>query len=193
MKFTMIKQVLPAAFVALSLLMIAPVNAAQAADEAEQFPEAVVAIVDMQKIMSQSKAAQNVNEQVEKHRQKILDKLAAIEKDLREREQELQKQAALLAPEALKEKRESYEKRRLEGKELVQTGRKIDAARNQSLAELQKQVALIVAEVAKSHGVTVVLPGDVILLADSNINITAEVLDILDEKITSIKVDIPTQ
>lgn len=192
MKFTMIKQVLPAVCVALSLL-VAPFNAAQAAEEPEQFPPAVVAIVDMQQIMSQSKAAQNVNEQVEKHRQKILDRLATIEKDLREREQELQKQAALLAPEALKEKREAYEKRRLEGKELVQTGRKIDAARNQSLSKLQKQVALIVAEVAKSHGVTVVLPGDVILLADSNINITSEVLELLDEKITSIKVDIPTQ
>lgn len=186
-----IKQVMPAIFVVLLMAMTIPSLAR--AQEAKQFPQAVLAVVDMQKIMSQSKAAKNVNEQVQKHRQAILDKLAKLEKDLRQREQELQKQAALLAPEVLAEKRKEYEKKRLEGKELVSTGRRIDAARNEALSELQKKVALIVADVAKSHGVTVVLPGDVILLADTDINITAEVLGILDKNITSMKVNMPTQ
>lgn len=186
-----IKQVMPAIFVVLLMAMTFPSLAR--AQEAKQFPQAVLAVVDMQKIMSQSKAAKNVNEQVQKHRQAILDKLAKLEKDLRQREQELQKQAALLAPEVLAEKRKEYEKKRLEGKELVSTGRRIDAARNEALSELQKKVALIVADVAKSHGVTVVLPGDVILLADTDINITAEVLGILDKNITSMKVNMPTQ
>jgi len=195
MKMTDMKQVLPAFFVVLCVsasLVLMPMKPARAAD-AVQFPSAVVAIVDMQTIMSQSKAAKSVNAQVQKHRQVILDKLAKLEKDLREREQELQKQAALVSPEALAGKRKEYETKRLEGKELVQTGRKIDAARNTSLAELQKQVALIIADVAKSHGITVVLPGDVILLADSNINITGEVLAILDKKITQIKVEMPAK
>ena len=90
----------------MAAVLSAVVTAAAPADIfAQVTPPAKIAIVEMQRVIRNSAAATDIKIQVDKRRQVYQNEITKQEQELREAQQELSRQATILAPEALAQKR----------------------------------------------------------------------------------------
>ena len=107
-----------------AVLLFAPVLA-HAAD-APKIKPPVTAVIDIQRILKESTAAQTVRTQLEDRRGKLRDEFAKLETELRGAEQELERQRSVLSADAFDEKRQAYERR------VADAQRKADSSRRQT-------------------------------------------------------------
>ncbi len=152
-------------------------------------PPAKIAILEFQRVMRESAAANDIKVQVDQRRQVYQHEITKQEQELREAEQELSRQATILAPEALAQKRRDFESRVAQ----VQTGmqarkRELDQAFAFGMKEVQRTLTMIISALAKERGFNLVLPHGQIVFADSSLNITDEALRRLNAQLPSVKV-----
>ena len=152
-------------------------------------PPAKIAILEFQRVILESAAANDIKVQVDDRRRVYQNEIIKQEQELREAEQELSRQATILAPEALAQKRREFESRVAQ----VQTGmqarkRELDQAYSYGMKEVQRALTVIIAALAKERGFNLVLPHGQIVFADSSLNITDEALRRLNAQLPSVKV-----
>ena len=149
-----------------------------------------VAVVNYQRLMRDSIAAQNVREQIELQRQAYQGEINKREQELRETDQELVRQRAILSPDAFAQKRREFETQVAAVQRAVQTRtQELDKARAYGLQQVQKTVGLIVAELAQERGIELVLlQQGQIVFAEKALNISDEVLKRLNERLTTVEV-----
>ncbi len=157
--------------------------------DAQATPPARVAILEFQRIMLESAAATDIKVQVDQRRQFYQTEITKQEQELRAAEQELSRQATILAPEALEQKRREFEARFAEVQAGMQTlKRELDQAYAYGMKEVQRALTVIIAEIAKERGFNLVLPQGRIVFADNSLNITDEALRRLNAQLPSVKV-----
>jgi Skp family chaperone for outer membrane proteins len=115
---------------AMTAVLAAMVTTTAPADVfAEATPPARIAILEFQRILRDSAAATDIKVQVDQRRQVYQNEITRQEQELREAEQELIRQATILAPEALTQKRREFEARVAEVQKGMQTRkRELDQA-----------------------------------------------------------------
>lgn len=171
-------------------LGLAPLLALAAASaSAQPLPPAVVAVVDHQRIMRDSRAAKSIQQQLEVRRKLYLDQLAKEEQRLNEVGKDLARQRGVLEAQAFAAKRKEYEEavqalQRTSNERRRQLDEALGAANNQVRHALKE----IVDELAEGRGFNLVLPASAVLLFSPRIDITEEVLARLDRKLPSVKV-----
>src|SRR5215218_1964010 len=104
----------------------APGDDAQAtADDlpGQKLPPAVAAVIDYQRVLRDSKAAQSIRDQVEARRKLFQDQISKEEQRLTDAEKEMTKQRAVLSAEAFSNKREDFQKKVTEVQRMVQDRR----------------------------------------------------------------------
>jgi len=148
-----------------------------------------VAIVDTQKIISESiigKAAKNnLDGQIKKGQAK----LAALKADFEKQKTELEKQAAILSSSALQSRQEDLEKKQMEFQRAYQDiQEKIGKLNEVELTKVVKQIGDVVRELAAEDGYDFVLERDrqTVMYASNEIDITDKVVKILDKKKVSL-------
>lgn len=152
-------------------------------------PPAVAAVVDFQKLMTDSKAAKSINDQIETRRKIYLEQLAKEEQRLYEADRELAKQRSVLSPEAFTKRRREFEQQVQEAQRLSQEKRRqLDAARTAAINDVRQAVVQIVNELAEARGFNVVLPSSAVILFSPELDLTAEVLTRLDRRLPVVKV-----
>src|SRR5689334_12240506 len=121
---------------ALAVAVQAGAAAAPAAQQpaAQQLPAPVIAVVDVQRILRESDAAKGVQKQLEAQRQTYLKEIGSQEKDLRDAEQDLERQRGVLSADAMAQKRQDLERRFAEVQQNVdQRKRILEQANNEAL------------------------------------------------------------
>lgn len=150
-----------------------------------------VAVVDIQLIMQNSLAAQDVRAQLDDYREQFQKSIAADEEELRASEQELVKQRSVLSPEAFEQKRKEFQSQFGEVQREVQDKRiKLEKAHAQALAMIQKQVFEIIQSLSSEKGFEVAMPVSQLLYADQSLDITKPVLQKLDSALPKVPIDI---
>ena len=152
-------------------------------------PPAKIVILEFQRIMLESAAAIDIKVQIDQRRLVYQNDITKQEKMLREAERELARQATILAPDALAQKRREFEGRIAE----VQTGmqarkRELDQAFAYGMKEVQRTLTMIIAALAKERDFNLVLPHGQIVFSDSSLNITDETLRRLNAQLPTVKV-----
>ncbi|MCI5050444.1 MAG: OmpH family outer membrane protein [Rickettsiales bacterium] len=148
-----------------------------------------VAVVNIQKIMQKSKAAQTVREQVKSKQASFQAELDKKEKELQKEDQDLAKQRSVLSPEAFEKKYKDFRKKAAEAQKAVRTKRaKLDKGFTQALADIQKTVTDIVESISKAKSIDIAISGSQVLYASPTTDITDEVLAELDKKLPNVKV-----
>ena len=169
------------AFVFIACVAVSDVRAANAQ----------VAVVDVQKIMSVSKAAKSIQQQLEKKREEFQKEFSEHERDLRQTEQSLTEARATLSAEDFNEKRQEFENDLLETRKLVQKRRRaLEKAAAEALAELRNGIVKIVAEIAEKDDYDLILNRQNIILVEKSIDITDRVLANLDKSVQSIQLKV---
>ncbi len=148
-----------------------------------------VGVVNIQKIMRESKAANSVREQLKSKQKSFQSELDAKEKALQQEEQTLAKQSSTLSEDALKQKVEAFRSKAISARQEIANKRaQLDKGFSGALGKIQETTLGIIQEIAKEKKLNLVLSSSQVLYADSPMDITAEVLNRLNSKLPNVTV-----
>ena len=183
------RAVLAAAFLVLTTV-VADIRPA-AAVELNEIP-LVVAVLDVQQIMRESKAAAGIQAEIQRQRAAYQAELAQQENALLAADQDLASQRATLSQEQYKLKRQGLDEQAMQLRRNVQ-GRKdeLEDLFNNSINEVRQALAQVVAEIAQEKGITLVLSKSQVVLSANGFDITADALSKLDARLPSVAVAKP--
>lgn len=152
----------------------------------------VTAVVDVQRIMHEATAAKDVRSQIEAKRQVLGTQISTEENQLRQAEQELADQRALLSNEAFAKKRQAFQQQVADMQRKVQLSRRqLDQAFVDAMAKIQEVLLRVVAELAAERKVDIVLRKSQVLVFAKTMDLTAPTLERLNAKIKKITIEMP--
>ncbi len=152
--------------------------------------QSTIAIVNIQKIMRESKAANAVRSQVKSKQKSFQAELDKKEKELQDKDKELAKQRSILSQEAFEQQYKAFRKTAAEAQQEIRQKRaQLDKGFTKALADIQKKVIEIVSAVAKEKGADMAISSSQILYGNPSLEITDEVLGRLDKQMPNLSVN----
>ncbi|MEO0392549.1 MAG: OmpH family outer membrane protein [Pseudomonadota bacterium] len=182
------------ALVAIGMAMTSSLALAQEPDEPRAISEIdlVILVVDVPAILARSKAAQDIQQQLETRRKSYQEEIAAKEEELQSAQRELEKQRTILSNEAFEERRQEFREQLAAVQRGVQQRKSVlERAFAESMNELRKAVVAVVAEISQENGATLVLSNQQVVLVETGLDITEQVLTMLDERVPSATITMP--
>ena len=157
----------------------------------DQYPNTSIGIIDINKVLTESKAAIDATKQIEKI-QKNSEEESKSEDDLIIKERErLIEQQSVMAPEAFEIKVADFEKKvqtyQIERQEKL---RKLDQMVQIARAKILEEVKPIINEYAKELGITVILEKNAVIMSADEMDMTDQVIKILNNNLPKIKVEL---
>ena len=155
-------------------------------------PPASVLIVDVQKILEESKAAKTVQTAVDKQRAAFQNDISKQENALRTADQDLLRQRATISAEAFEKKRQELDQQAATLRRDVQTKRQqLDRMFQTSMNTVRTTLLQVIDEIANERKATLVLTKSQVLLAAKEYEITEEALNRLNAKLPTVAVEAP--
>ena len=157
----------------------------------DNYPNTSIAIVDLNLILSDSKAAKNATEQFDVIQKNTEDEIIDSDKKMLEERNKLIEQQSVIAPEAFELKAKDYEKK-LQNYQVEKQNklRKLEGVLQKARNEILESVKPILEELSKELGVTVILEKNSVLLSATNMDITENVIKKLNKELPKIKVNL---
>lgn len=179
-------------FLALAVVALAiAVGVRPASAQSGDIPEVRIGVVDVQRIMRESKAGKSLQEQLGTVSRGYREDIGRKEKELSDAREELKRQRALLSADAFARKREEFEARVAEVQRSTQERkRQLERANARAQAEIDKAFLTILGGIAQERGLTMVVPRRTLILVDDRMDITAEVIKRLDEQVPQVKLSV---
>ncbi len=160
-------------------------------NSSEPLPAPVVAIIDVQRILQESLAAKNVQQQLEAQRAKFQTEISGEESELSKAEQELTKTRESVKPDVYVEKEQQLRQRFLGVERHVQSKRKaLEQAFMDSMNIVRRNLLEVVGAVASEHGANLVIVKQQALWSDKKMDITDEVLGRLNKSLPQVPVKV---
>ena len=149
-----------------------------------------IVYIDMDKIMHMSKAGKDTMSKINKQKKKDVSKFQKIEKELKSREEDLIAKKNVLSSEEFNKKLSSLSKEINDYRETRQKA--VDLSTKQRLnasADFAEKIKPILADYAGENNIDMVIQKKNIIMGKSNLDITNEILKIVDQKITKLKIN----
>jgi len=181
-------RILPVILVALFALLL-PLQA-----EAQQPPAPKIAILNVDHLMRDSLASKSIRSQLEKKRAAFQGDIAKREKALRDADQKMAQQRAVLSPDAFAERQKEFQKQVADTQRYVQNlKRQLDKGFADAMRKVEKVVAEVAEDVAKKKGMNIVLTRNMVVYTIPALDITKPVLAQLDKKLPTVKVAVSSK
>ncbi len=157
------------------------------------YAEVKVAVVNIQKIMRESDAAESIQVQLEEYRKSFQDEFSQHERGLMEQEQALTEARADMPADKFAKKRQDFENQLLETRMLVQKRqRALEQAAGVALDQIRVKIVEAVSDIADDRGYDLVLPRQNVVLADKSLDITDDVMAVLNRSLQDVQLDVET-
>lgn len=148
-----------------------------------------IVVVDIQQLMGASKAAKSIQSQGKDLRSKYQKQIAKLEEDLKKSEAKVIEAGKEKDQEKFMESRKDFQKELVESqKQLAELNQKLDTAIGNALNELRDEIVDIVGDMATDNGYDLVISRADVVIVAKHIDITAEVMKKLNDKLSSVKV-----
>ncbi len=159
-----------------------------AAEPSGVIPAPKIAMVDYQKILRESLAAQSLREQLDEVRRQERDKIAKLEDTLRDSRKEIDRQRTVLSPEAYEKKVLEWERTSGEHVRAVEKRKRaLDIAFERSLGKIQGGLVKVIRAISDEKKINLVFTRSQVLLVDPDMNITDDAMARLNKDLTSVK------
>lgn len=153
--------------------------------------ESSIAVVDVVRILSQSKAAISVQKQRETLRQEFLDEISKTEQALSREERDLTRTAAQMPQEQYEKRRLAYEEKLVDTRKFAQSRKHaLEDASNRAMNHLRDQLYLVVQEIANERGYSLVISNQNVIAGEKSLDITEETLRRLDRRVEDIPLNL---
>ncbi len=148
-----------------------------------------IAIIDIEKISQQAKVVKDVAGKVSKKRDQFQKEITSQEEKLEAERKKIEAKKSILSEEALDKQQKDFFKK---VEELKKFAEKRDASLKKAYSEaiktVNEEVGVIVSEIAKEKGLSLVIPASQVVFSVDNLDITAEVIKRLDKKVSKASV-----
>ena len=146
--------------------------------------------LDLDIIMTNSKAGKSINAQLEKKHKKNIKNFQKIEEELKKEETEIISQKSVISKEEfekkiiiLRDKANNYRKER---------NNNIDNLNNERMNATTKMIALIkpiLSDYSQKNSISLIIQKRNIIIGKTSLDITPDILEIVDKKIKEISLD----
>ena len=144
---------------------------------ADQYPNTSIGIIDINRVLTESKAAKDAEDSKKEDDQIIKEREKLIE------------QQSVMAPEAFEIKVADFEKKvqtyQIERQEKL---RKLDQMVQEARASILDEVKPIINDYANELGITVILEKNAVIMSADDMDMTDQVIEILNKSLPKIKV-----
>ena len=153
------------------------------------FAEKIV-YIDMDKIMQISKAGKNAISKINDQKKKDVSKFQKIEKELKSREQDLITKKNVISAEEFNKKLETLTKEINNYRTLRQEAIDLSTkSRLNASADFAEKIKPILADYASENNIDMIIQKKNIVMGKTDLDITDEILKIVDKKINKLKVN----
>lgn len=153
--------------------------------------ELSIAVVDIEKILSESKAAKSVQSQVDEKRKTFLSEVEAAEKKLRDEQVAIESKRETLSKEELTEKAKGFETSRMEARKKIQdTKAKLDQAYADAMNKLTKTIYEVSQKLADERKIDLIITRQNIIVGSMSLDVTKDVLEKLDAALPTLSLDV---
>ena len=154
------------------------------------YPETIVGVIDLNFILSESKAAKDAAEKIEKIALDIEEEIKKSDQDLIDEQNKLLESQQIMAPAAFEEKRKEYEKK-VQNYNVTRQEKfmSIDLLVNDSRNNVLNALKPILEEISNDKGITILLEKNSVLLNAENMDVTNEALKILNKQLPELEVN----
>ncbi len=153
-----------------------------------------VAVIDLNLIIREGKAFKGIREQIGNFRKVFQGEIQKEEEALRNANQELSRQRALLSQEAFAEKRKEFQGRVAAVQRLVQQRKvNLDRAQAAAMKTIQDKLNEIVTTMANEFSLSLILRKEQTVLAVPQLEITGQVLERLNAQLPAVQVPEPAR
>ena len=149
-----------------------------------------IAFIDMEIILKNSKIGISINEQIDKKTKTGKKNLKQMEEDIRKKDSQLNAQKNILSEEEFKKKLkllntdlQNYQRSVQENRNII-NNYKISAT-----SKLLKNLKPILAEYSIEKNISVIFQKKDLIIAKNSLNITDDIIKILNKKVTKINLD----
>ena len=149
--------------------------------------EGKIAFIDVQYIMENSLAGKSLKKQLENNHKKNLKEFKSKEENLKTKEKEILKKKNILSKEEFQKEisdlRDEVKKYNEERNQKINSLTKI---RLESMEKILKNLSPILTEYSEENNISIVMDKKYIIVGKTELNLTEEVLKLLDNKIKKI-------
>lgn len=148
-----------------------------------------IAIVDVQLILEKSLAISGIREFVYAINQNIQNEFSKKESELKKAEEEIFKKKSTLNEEDFNKEVSEFEKElSVTQKDLQDKRLRLEQAHSEAIQKVHTKTIEIITQLSKKYNFNLVLPSSQVLFAEDRLNITQEVLSILNNTLKEVKV-----
>lgn len=159
-------------------------------DPKDQMPPTIAAVVDMQRVLQESRAAKSAQRQLDSQRARYQTETEKEENQLSSAEQELTHTRDHLTGDVYAEREQQLRQRFLSVERNVSSRRHaLDQAYTAAMNEVKNVLLDIVQTTARAHGVNMVIVKQQVFWSEKPLDITDEVLQKLDKKLPQVSVN----
>ncbi len=146
--------------------------------------------IDFQKILNESIAGKKAQNELKNRLDQTIKKLDKTQKSLQDQEKQIIQQKKLISVEEYKKKVNELRKKVSElQKNRASSLQKISKQRGKAKTELLKNLNPVIKDYMQSKGIRMVVNKKNLILADDKLDITNDIMALLNEKIKSVKLD----
>ena len=181
------------AFVGFPLLAMALLIGLVSA-QAQALPTPAVIVVDSTQVLRGSKAAKDIQGQIDKQMAAYSKQVSQQENQLQQMRDELERQRTVLAPDVFNNRMREYQQRYEQLDRSVQGKRKaLQQSYNEAMAKVENTALQIISDLAKERKANLVLTKAAVIFEADGFDVTTEVIKRLDAKLPSVTVDLPKE
>lgn len=157
---------------------------------AQGAPSAGIGIVDVQRVLRDSKASKSIRPTIDNIRKEFQKQVSEQEQSLRQAEQELSRQRAILAPEAFAQKRRIFSEQARDAQKSVQKRRRdLDRAFNETKNEILKSLIVVAQKVATEKKLNILIEKRFVFISAKKLDVTDEIIKRLDKLLPTVAID----
>ena len=149
-----------------------------------------IVYIDMDRIMQISKAGKNAISKINDQKKKDVSKFQKIEKELKSREEDLITKKNVISAEEFNKKLETLSKEINNYRTLRQESIDLSTkSRLNASADFAEKIKPILADYASENNIDMIIQKKNIIMGKTHLDITDEILKIVDKKINKLKVN----
>lgn len=154
------------------------------------FAQTTIAVVDVEYLLTESKAAKHINAQIESRRKAFLEELSEKEQSLKEMEEKLIESQEKGDAEGFESLRKRFEEEYQQTSTFArQTRGALESSFGKAMNKLRTNMFEITQEIAEEKNYDLVLAQQTVVIGHKSLSITEEVLERLDNKISKIELE----
>ena len=158
---------------------------------ADNFPHTSIGVLDLNRVLLDAKAAKNAAKEIDEIAKEIEKELINSDENMINEQNKLIEAQSIMAPEAFELKRKEYEEKvqnyNIERQnKLISVEKLVESSRNEILDKLKP----ILEEMSGTKGITVILEKGTVLLNAETMDITDEVIKLLNKELPKIEVSL---